>query len=143
VDDNLGVIQPRENGTFAWKPTADQAKEADRILADSHTSWHSVDAILAEVIDSGLKMLRERYDMTQQELAVALDVTQPHISKLEQDQGLEGAPLRLLRKIAEVFCQRRLERARSLPTPKRRTAAGTAAVPAKAAARGRKAGHHH
>ena len=107
VDDNLGVIQTRPNGTFAWKPSADQAKEADRILANPKPTWYSVDAMLAEVIDSGLKDLRERHGMTQQELAAALDVTQPHISKLEQDQGLEDAPLRLCRKIAEVFARQR------------------------------------
>lgn len=106
VDDNLGVIQTRPDGTFAWMPTAEQANEADRILANPRTAWHSVGAILAQVIGSGLKDLRERHGMTQQELAEALDVTQPHISKLEQDQGLEGAPLRLLRKIAEVFARR-------------------------------------
>ena len=106
VDDNLGVIQTRPDGTFAWKPSADQAKDADRILANPGTTWHSIDAILAEVISSGLKDLREQHGMTQQELAAALDVTQPHISKLEQDEGLEGAPLRLLRRIAEVFARR-------------------------------------
>jgi transcriptional regulator with XRE-family HTH domain len=48
--------------------------------------------------------MRERHNMTQQQLAEAIEVTQPHVSRMEQE--LDGVPLRLLRRIAQVFSER-------------------------------------
>jgi transcriptional regulator with XRE-family HTH domain len=59
---------------------------------------------MMQLVADGLRAIRERHNMTQQELADAIDVTQPHVSRLEQD--LDGIPLRLLRRLAEVFRDR-------------------------------------
>jgi DNA-binding XRE family transcriptional regulator len=91
-------------GTFAWSPTAAQADFARGILNSPSTRWESADAIMMQLVADGLRAIRERHNMTQQELADAIDVTQPHVSCLEQD--LDGVPLRLLRRLAQVFQDR-------------------------------------
>jgi DNA-binding XRE family transcriptional regulator len=90
--------------TFAWTPTAAQADFSRRVLADSSTTWDSGDELMMQLITDGVRDMRERYGMTQQQLADAIDVTQPHVSRLEQE--LDGVPLRLLRRLAAVFAER-------------------------------------
>jgi len=96
--------EPDANGVFAWTPDAEQSQFARELLHHPSTRWQSAESIMFQLIAEGLRSVRERHNMTQQELANAIDVTQPHVSRLEQD--LDGVPLRLFRKLADVFRSR-------------------------------------
>jgi DNA-binding XRE family transcriptional regulator len=107
VDPAGHIVMPHaDDHTFEWSPSTQQLVDAENLVSNPATTWHSADDILAEIVADGLKHLREKNGMTQTQLAKALDVTQPHVSKLEQTDGLDGAPLRLLRKMAQVFFDR-------------------------------------
>lgn len=92
------------NATFAWSPDAKQSEFARDVVTDRKTRWESADQLMLELVSEGLREMRERHNMTQQQLAEAIDVTQPHVSRMEQE--LDGVPLRLLRRIAQVFSER-------------------------------------
>lgn len=92
------------SAVFAWSPDARQSEFARDVLHDRKTRWESAEELLLQLVSEGLREMRERHHMTQQELAQAIDVTQPHVSRMEQE--LDGVPLRLLRRIAQVFSER-------------------------------------
>lgn len=101
----LGVSREKPAAaTFAWSPDAKQSDFAREVLDDRKTRWESADQLMLELISEGLREMRERHHMTQQQLAEAIEVTQPHVSRMEQE--LDGVPLRLLRRIAQVFSER-------------------------------------
>jgi DNA-binding XRE family transcriptional regulator len=100
----LSASRDKPAATFAWSPDAKQSDFARDVLTDRKTRWESADQFMLELVSEGLREMRERHNMTQQQLAEAIEVTQPHVSRMEQE--LDGVPLRLLRRIAQVFSER-------------------------------------
>ncbi len=101
----LGAAREKPaSAVFAWSPDAKQSEFARDVLDDRKTRWESADELMLQLVSEGLREMRERHNMTQQQLAEAIEVTQPHVSRMEQE--LDGVPLRLLRRIAQVFSER-------------------------------------
>lgn len=83
-------------------PDAD-IDDAVRILEDPATMWHSADEVLLRVARDGLAAARKERGLTQEQLAAALGVSQPQVSRLEHN--LDGTSVRVLKRIVEVLAE--------------------------------------
>jgi DNA-binding XRE family transcriptional regulator len=88
-------------GSAGAAPSSSDIDEAVRTLNDATESWHDADAVLASLLRDGLASVRKAHGLTQQELARALDLSQPQVSRLEK--SLDGATVRMLRRLATMF----------------------------------------
>lgn len=75
--------------------------DAVRTLNDPATTWHSADDVLLRVARDGLAAARKSRGLTQEQLAAALGVSQPQISRLEHN--LDGTSVRVLKRIVEAL----------------------------------------
>lgn len=60
-------------------------EDAVRVLNDPKTTWHSADDVLLRVARDGLAAARKERGLTQEQLAAALGVSQPQVSRLEHN----------------------------------------------------------
>lgn len=88
-------------GSANVSPSPSDIDEAVRTLNDPTESWHDADAVMASLLRDGLASVRKAHNLTQQELAEALELSQPQISRLEK--SLDGATVRMLRRLATMF----------------------------------------
>ena len=86
-------------------PSALDLEDAVRILSDAETEWEDADEVLWGVLREGLAPVRKRHGLTQEQLAAAVGMSQPQVSRLEAN--LEGAPLRVLRRVVEALLDHR------------------------------------
>lgn len=94
-----------EQDRIALAPTDADIDDAIRILNDPGAEWHDADEVLWRVLRDGLAAMRKERGLTQEQLAAALGMSQPQVSRLESN--LEGAPLRVLRRVAEALMEHR------------------------------------
>ncbi|HZW11321.1 MAG TPA: helix-turn-helix domain-containing protein [Phycisphaerales bacterium] len=86
-------------------PSDAEIDEAMRVLDDAETEWHDADEVLWRVLREGLAPMRKRQGLTQEQLAAALGMSQPQVSRLESN--LEGVPIRVLRRVVEALMEHR------------------------------------
>jgi DNA-binding XRE family transcriptional regulator len=91
-------------GSAGAAPSSSDIDEAVRTLNDATESWHDADAVLSSLLRDGLSSVRKAHGLTQQEVAQALDLSQPQVSRLEK--SLDGATVRMLRRLATIFVGR-------------------------------------
>jgi predicted transcriptional regulator len=82
------------------------AKSLEEKLSERPPNWENVDEherrMLAEVRAYRLRELREQAEMTQVQLAIALDVSQNRISRIEHGD-IERTQVDTLRRYVEAF----------------------------------------
>lgn len=84
-------------------PSREGIENAVRILNDPETEWHEAEGVLWDVLRDGIGRVRRERGLTQQQLAEALGVSQPQVSRLEAN--VDGATLDVLRRIAAVLLE--------------------------------------
>lgn len=77
--------------------------DAVRTLNDPATTWHSADDVLLRVARDGLAAARKSRGLTQEQLATALGVSQPQVSRLEHN--LDSTSVRVLKRIVEALAE--------------------------------------
>jgi DNA-binding XRE family transcriptional regulator len=82
-------------------PAPEAIAEAIQIYTDPDTEWHDAEAAFWEILRGGIGRLRRERGLTQQQLAEALGVSQPHVSRLEAN--IDTATLQVLRRVAAVL----------------------------------------
>jgi DNA-binding XRE family transcriptional regulator len=96
---------------LADQPTAEEVDIAVAALTDPNTEWLDADEVLGDLLRDGLAKVRKEHGLTQEQLAAALGVSQPHVSRLEKN--LDSSPLRLVKKLAELLFTHSAEQRRS------------------------------
>jgi DNA-binding XRE family transcriptional regulator len=94
-----------EQGRIPAAPSDADIDDALRILDDAETEWLDADEVLWRVLREGLAPIRKQHGLTQEQLAAALGMSQPQVSRLESN--LDGAPLRVLRRVVEALMEHR------------------------------------
>lgn len=94
-----------ERDRIARPPSEADIEDAVRIIEDAETEWLDADEVLWRILREGLGEIRKQHGLTQEQLAAALGMSQPQISRLERN--LDGAPLRVLRRVVEALMEHR------------------------------------
>ncbi len=103
VDEFNRLVDERER--IARAPSDEEIEDAVRILEEAETEWEEADDVLWRILREGLAPIRKRHGLTQEQLAAALGMSQPQVSRMESN--LEGAPLRVLRRVVEALMEHR------------------------------------